>query len=115
MNRTSNPPRKNSNALRRVEYVGADSSNGSYDKNTDRRVHTIGAIGESPFVIKGRINNNRFTAMIDSGSPLIIFAAKDLKDIFRTDVFSLRLLPQSENMCILTSNCCKSPDLSFCN
>ena len=49
-------------------------------------VHTIGGIGEAPFVIKGRVNKNKFTPMIDSGSSGTIIMTKDMKDILRTDV-----------------------------
>ena len=34
--------------------------------------------------------------MIDSGSPVTMFATKDLKDIIRTDVLLARPLPQLE-------------------
>ena len=47
--------RKNSSAVRRVNYLGEDSSEGSYGENTDKIVLTIGGIREPPFVMKGRV------------------------------------------------------------
>ena len=46
--------------------------------------------------MKGKLNNNKFMATIDSGSSVTSFTTKALKDIFRTDVFFPRPLPQSQ-------------------
>ena len=55
----------------------------------------IGGNGEEPFVMKGKIKNNQFTAMIDSGSPVAIFTPKNLKEILAINFF-VRPLWQSE-------------------
>ena len=34
----------------------------------------------APFMMEGRINNKKFRAMIDSGSPVTIFPKQELKD-----------------------------------
>ena len=48
----------------------------------------VGGNGGQPFVIKGKIKNQPFTTMIDSGSPITIFTQADLREllIFRYDI-----------------------------
>ena len=46
--------------------------------------------------MKGSMKNNKFTAKIDSDSPVTIITTKDLKDNLRTDVLFARALPRSE-------------------
>ena len=70
--RTSNPPRKSSNALKRINYVAwDDSSDGSFDETTGQVVLAIGGLGEAPFIKKCRIDFNKLTATIDSCSPVL--------------------------------------------
>ena len=114
-NRTSNPWRGNSSEVRRVIYLEEDSSEGSYDENTDKIVFTISGIGEATFVMKGRINSNKITARVDSGSLVTIFTVKDLKDILRTDVILARPLPQSEKYVEFKHQPMKITNSSMCH
>ena len=51
---------------------------------------------EALFVMKRKIEDSKFTAMIDSGSPVPIFLRKALKEILATKGLLVRFLPQSE-------------------
>ena len=82
---------------KRICYVaGDDFTDGSNDGSTGPVVPTDGEVGYAPFVLKGRIYNNKFAAMIDSGSPVTIFTTEDLKHIPCNDELFARLLPKSE-------------------
>ena len=56
----------------------------------------IGDIGEAPSVMESKINTKKFTAMIDSGSPVTIFTTKGLMEILTTNVLFVRPLRQFE-------------------
>ena len=113
--RMSNPSRRNSSAVRRVNYPGGDSSEGGYDENTDKTVSTIVGNGETPFNMKGRVNNNKFSTKISSGSLVTIFTTKEMKDILRSGVLFERPLSQSEKYVNFNRQSWKSPNLSMCN
>ena len=51
----------------------------------------------APFMMEGRINNKKFRAMIDSGSPVTIFPKQELKDILRTQFLAVKRMPNTEN------------------
>ena len=95
--RMSNPPRKTSNALKRINFVAwDDSSDGSFNETTGQVVLAIGGVGEAPFIKKGRLNINKLTANIDSCSPVTIFTTKNLKDILSIDALFARPLSHWE-------------------
>ena len=50
----------------------------------------------APFMMKGKINNKQFEAMIDSGSPVTIFPKKELKEILQTQFLFVSKMPESE-------------------
>ena len=58
-------------------------------KNTKREV-------VAPFMMKGKINNKQFEAMIDSGSPVTIFPKNELKEILQTQFLFVNKMPESE-------------------
>ena len=96
-NSTGNHPRGNSNAVRTINHIAEeDSGEGSYNESTNKIVLTIGGIGEAPFVMKRQTNNNKVTAMTDSGSQVTISTTEYSKDILRTDVLFATPLPQWE-------------------
>ena len=50
----------------------------------------------APFMMKGKINNKQFEAMIDSGSPATIFPKNELKEILQTQFLFVSKMPESE-------------------
>ena len=50
----------------------------------------------APFMMRGKINNKKFEAMIDSGSPVTIFPKKELKDILQTQFLFVSKMPDTE-------------------
>ena len=46
--------------------------------------------------MKGKINNQAFATMIDSGSPITIFTQADLREILKLDVIFARPMPKAE-------------------
>ena len=50
----------------------------------------------APFMMKGRINNEGFEAMIDSGSPETIFPKKELKEILKVQFLFVTKMPKHE-------------------
>ena len=49
-----------------------------------------------PFYMEGFINGNRFKAMIDTGSPVTIFALDDIKTIMKRDNLPVREIVKGE-------------------
>ena len=88
--------RFNRGGLRRVNLIGqaTDQSEGSSEWDEDNVVLRLDGI--PPFVLKGRINKQPFTTMIDSGSPFTIFTLDDVRKILKTDVIFARPLPKNE-------------------
>ena len=46
--------------------------------------------------MKGKINNQAFSTMIDSGSPITIFTQADLREILKVDVIFAGPMPKTE-------------------
>ena len=69
--------------MRRVNLIDqqANQSGGSTDDEAENVELHVNGDGTPPFVLKGRINNQPFCTMIDSGSPIIIFTQGDLRKL----------------------------------
>ena len=74
--------------MRRVNLIGRDdgqSETGS-ESDEDKMMLHVNESGNQPFVRKGKIHKESFTAMIESGSPSTIFTAADFRKILEVDV-----------------------------
>ena len=49
-----------------------------------------------PYYMEGFINGNRFKTMIDSGSPVTIFALDEMKQIMKRETFPVREMIEGE-------------------
>ena len=67
-----------------------DQSEESTGAEEDNMVLHIIGNGRQPFIMKGKINNQAFATMIDSGSPITIFTQDDLRKILKVDVIFAR-------------------------
>ena len=76
--------------MRRINLVERDGnqSEESTEQEEDNMVLHIGADGTQPFIMKGKINKQTFSTMINSGSPITIFALADLREILKVDVMA---------------------------
>ena len=84
--------------IRRINLIErdddqSDESTGAEDNNM---VLHIGGNGQQPFIMKGKVNNQAFATMIDSGSPTTIFTQDVLRNIMKVDVIFARPLPETE-------------------
>ena len=75
---------------------GDDQSEDSNVFEEDKMVLHVGGGGNQPFIMKGKINNESFTTMIDSGSPITIFTQIYLRRLLKQDVIFARPLPKTE-------------------
>ena len=84
--------------MRRINLIERDDdqSEESTEAEEDNMVLHIGGNGQQPFIMKGKINNQTFATMIDSGSPITIFTQDDLRKILKVDVIFARPLPKTE-------------------
>ena len=73
-----------------------DQSEDSNNEEEEQMVLHVGGGGNQPFMMKGRINNEPFTTMIDSGSPITVFAQADQRRLLKQDVIFARPLPKTE-------------------
>ena len=56
----------------------------------------VNGVGVKPFVMRGKINKQKFETMIDSGSPITIFTKEELCRLLKTDLIFVRLLSANE-------------------
>ena len=84
--------------MRRINLIRGDDdqSEESTGSEEDNMVLHIGGNGQQPFILKGKINNQIFATMIDSGSPITIFTQDDLRKTLKVDVIFARPLPKTE-------------------
>ena len=88
-------PNKGPRRINWVEEESESNEEGSED-STDKLVLSIEGAGEAPFTMKGKINNKKFSLMIDSGSPVTIIGHEELRKILNYDVLFVRPLPKHE-------------------
>ena len=50
----------------------------------------------APFMMQGKLNDRKFAAIIDSGSPVTIFPRDELKAILKTQVLCAKPIPEGE-------------------
>ena len=83
--------------MRRINLIEqeADQSEESTETEENMVLH-IGGDGNQPFIMKGKINNQAFATMIDSGSPIAIFTQADLRKILKLDVIFAKPMPTAE-------------------
>ena len=84
--------------MRRINLIEQeeDQLEVSNEYKEDKLVLHVGGGGNEPFMMKGKINNESFKTMIDSGSPITIFTQTDLRRILKHDVIFARPLPNTE-------------------
>ena len=58
-------------------------------------LHVSGG-GNQPFTLKAKINNQHFSAIIDSGSPITKFTQADLRELLKVDVIFAWLMPKNK-------------------
>ena len=83
--------------MRKVNAVNSpeNSSNESTgDENAILMVQRKSKV-TAPFIMKGKLNR-KFSAMIDSGSPVSIFPRDELKEILNTQVLCAKPVPEGE-------------------
>ena len=77
----------NRGGLRRVNLIGqtADQSEDSSELDEHKiALRLKGGNGAPPFMLKGKINKQPFTIVIDSGTPITIFTKEDVRNIFKS-------------------------------
>ena len=84
--------------MRRINLIEREDnqSQESNEQDEDNMVLHIGGSDNQPFVMKGKINNQPFSTMIDSGSPITIFTQADLRELLKVDVILASPMPKSE-------------------
>ena len=84
--------------MRRINLIEREDnqSEESNEQDEDNMVLHICGSDTLPFVMKSKTNNQPFTTMIDSGSPITIFTQADLREILKADVIFARPMPKSE-------------------
>ena len=50
----------------------------------------------APFMMRGKLNDRKFAAIIDSGSPVTIFPRDELKAILQTQLLFVKSMPEGE-------------------
>ena len=58
----------------------------------------VGGGGNQPFTLKRKINNQPFSAIIDSGSSITIFTQADLRELLEVDVIFAERLPEKRTL-----------------
>ena len=77
---------------RRVQLV-------DQDEEDDENIMVLNVEGDEntkPYYMEGFINGNRFKTMIDSGSPVTIFALDEIKQIMKRETFPVREMIEGE-------------------
>ena len=84
--------------MRRVNSIDhqRDQSKSSTREDAENVVLHLNGRGTPPFILKEKTNSRHFSKMIDSGSPIAIFSAGDLRKILQHDVIFARPLPKNE-------------------
>ena len=84
--------------MRRNNIIGqtTDQSEGSSDWYEENAVLQLNGTGVSPFVLKGRINKQSFSVMIDSISPITIFTREDVRRLLKSDLIFAQTLPKND-------------------
>ena len=84
--------------MRRINLIEQDDnqSGDSHDQDEDKMVLHVGGGGNQPFMMKDKKNNEPFTTMIDSFSPITNFTQADLSRLLNYDVIVARPLPKTE-------------------
>ena len=82
---------------RRVNLIEEEEEQKS-DEDTSEEQYVLGidGSGSPPFMMKGKINRNKFCLMIDSGSPVTIISRDELQKILQYEVLFVRPLPEDE-------------------
>ena len=62
----------------------------------EKIVLTIEGDNKGQFTMKGKMNGNPFQTMVDSGSPVTIFAIDEIKQIMKRKILFIRELPEDE-------------------
>ena len=87
-------PGKYEQTSKRVQLVDQEEE----ESDDDYTVLKIEGENENtkPYFMEGFINGNRFEAMVDSGSPVTIFALDELKKIMKRDKLQVRNMIKGE-------------------
>ena len=80
---------------RRVNWVDEESEEET-SGSEEKAVLSIDGQGTTPFMMKGKLNKNKFNLMIDSGSPVTIIEQEELRKILKYNVLFLRPIPKQE-------------------
>ena len=85
--------------MRRINLIEREhnQSEESSEREGDNMALHVGGGGNQPFTRKGKINNQLFSAMIDSGSPITIFTQADMRNLLKVDViFAIPMLKNEQ-------------------
>ena len=90
--------RKGGAQSRKVNAVNSPENSSNESAGDDSAVLMVQRRSKliAPFIMKGKLNGRRFSAIIDSGSPVSIFPRDELKEILRTQVLCAKSLPEGE-------------------
>ena len=79
-----------------------NQSGESSEWDDDNIVLHVNGLAAKPFVLKGKINKQNFSTIIDSTSPISVFTKQDLSRLLKTDLIFARPLPKMKRMSITT-------------
>ena len=84
--------------LRRVNLVAEEEQKQSDDDDSSDEQYVLGidGSGSPPFMMKGRINHNKFCLLIDSGFTVTIISRDELQRSRQYEVLFVRPLPEDE-------------------
>ena len=80
---------KNRAGMRRANLIGRQRKpirNNQWDEGVNQVLHVNGS-GNQPIVMKGKINKEPFTAMVESSSPITIFTQADFRKVLKVECF----------------------------
>ena len=88
---------KNPQRIQRIDDWSESSQGEESLVDDEKVVLTIEGDENGQFTMKGKINGNPFQTMVDSGSPITIFAIDEIKEIMKQKTLFIRELPKGEN------------------
>ena len=88
--------RKVAEAPQRIQKIDGWDETSEESITEDNCVLTIEGDENGQFTMTGKINGNEFKAMVDSGSPVTIFAIDEIKRIMKRKVLHIRDIPKDE-------------------
>ena len=88
----------NTGNMRRVNLIERDNNQSEEcsEWDDDNVVLHVNGVGVKPFVMRGKINRQKFETMIDTASPITIFTEEELCRLLKTNLIFVRKLSANE-------------------